>query len=201
MKPLYIASAVLIGISALLSLYMFANPVPQTILPHWVLPLISFICLVILVGADRGPQAKNPEKGFWAILLVTPLLGILFQLHYLSAISDSLAVFQNPLVPLTGLHIFLALVGNYITTSKSVLSGLPTPWNLRSKKSWHKSHRLGGYGIVVVAVISGIATLVTSEFQNGLLGLGLLAVGLIFVIYSWWIWRNDPDRKALYGTS
>ena len=193
-------SAALILISGLLSLYMFVNPVPQTILPHWVIPLISFFCLIILLGARRGPQPENAEKGFGAILLVTPLLGLLFQLHYLSAAVPALALFESAFVPLTGLHIYLALVGNYVTTSKSLLSGLPTFWNLRSQESWRKSHRLLGYGTMLVAVSSCIAMFVTGAFQNRLLGLGLLGLYVLFSVYSWWIWRQDPDRQALYGT-
>lgn len=201
MKPLYIISAILIAISALISAYLFANPVPQTILPHWVIPLISAICLAVLIGAERGPKAENPEKGFWAILLVTPILGLLFQFHYLSAEFTALSLFKSPLVPFTGFHVFLALVGNYVTTSKSMMSGLPTPWNLRSRESWRKSHRLGGYGTVIIAIMSGIATLVAGEFQDKLFGIGMVTLFLVFIVYSWWVWRSDPERKALFGTS
>jgi len=200
MKPLYIYSALLIGLSGLISLYLFANPVPQTFAPHWVIPAIAAICLIILIGAERGPKPKNPEKGFWAILLGTPILGLLFQLHYLAPNISWLFPFESALVPILGLHVFLALAGNYITTSKSLLSGLPTPWNLRSQESWRRSHRLGGYGLVIVALISAAATIIAGQFQKQVLGYGLAGLGVLFAVYSWWVWRSDPDRQPLYGT-
>lgn len=200
-KPLFKYSAALIVISALISLYIFANPVEETFLPHWALPLISAICLVILIGANRGPTPKNPERGFWAILLGVPILGILFQLSYLGASISWLSVFKNELVPILGLHVFLAIVGNYVTTSRSMLSGLPTPWNLRSDLSWRKSHRLAGYGLVLLALISAAATLAAGEFQEHVLGIGMIILLASFAVYSWWVWRSDPDRRPLLGTS
>jgi len=199
MKALYGMSAALLAFSGGLSAYLFANPVEEAFAPHWAIPLVGLICFLILVSAERGPKPRNPEKGFWAVLLCTPILGILFQLHYLSHISW-LSIFQNAMIPIVGLHVLMALIGNYITTSKSVLSGIPTPWNLRSKKSWRKSHRLGGYGMVVIGVIGGIAAIITGEYQDEFLGFSLLGLLIVFTIYSWWVWRNDPDNEPLFGT-
>ena len=201
MKPLYKISAGLIAISIGLSLKLFLLPVNADSFPHWAIPLGAIICLVILMGAERGPKPKNPERGFWAILLGLPILAILFQLYYLADSYEVLAFFGHKLVPTYGFHIFLAIIGNYVTTSKSMMSGIPTPWNLRSDLSWRKSHRLMGFGMVVLAAVSAIITLITGVFQVFVMG-GGLAISLIsFVIYSWWVWREDPDRRPLMGTS
>lgn len=199
MKPLYICSAFLIFISALISLYLFANPAPEVGPPHWIIPMMSAICLVILIGAQKGPQPKHPERGFWTILLGMPILGIVFQLHYLAPSVEALSVFQSNFVPILGLHVFLAVVGNYVTTSKSMLSGFPTPWNLRSKLSWRKSHRLAGFGLVLLAIISALTTIVSGQFEEEVLGFGMLILGAAFAVYSWWVWRQDPNRLALWG--
>lgn len=199
MKPLYISSVILIGISGLVSLYLFNNPVERSIIPHWVIPLLSFLGVVILIGAERGPRPKVKEKGFWSILLLAPVVGLLFQLHYLADRFEGLWFFESARVPFIGLHIFFVVVGNYVTTSQSLLTGLPTFWNMRSQLSWRRSHRFLGYGIVLVALISCIMTIVNSDFQPRILGFGMLALWICFIIYSWWVWRNDPNRKPLDG--
>ena len=84
MKPLYKISAGLIVISLGLSLNLFLSPVNVEFIPHWLLPLVSIVCLLILIGAERGPKPKNPERGFWAILIGAPLLAILIQFYYLA---------------------------------------------------------------------------------------------------------------------
>ena len=199
MKTLFKISAGLIFISAMISGYLFFNPVQESFLPHWVLPLLAMICLIILIGAERGPKPKHKERGFGAILICMPLLAILFQLHYLAENLSVLLMFKSELVPILGLHVFLATVGNYVTTSKSLLSGLPTPWNMRSDLSWSKSHRLLGFGFVLLAVISATVTVLQGQFNGNVLAVGLIILLVSFAIYSWWVWRNDPNRGPLHG--
>lgn len=201
MKLLYKISAGLIAISIGLSLYLFLFPVNVEFVPHWIGPLIAIVSFVIILSAERGPKPKNPERGFWTILIGTPILGILLQLHHLAHAYEALAFFGSELVPILGYHVFLAIVGNYVTTSKSMMSGIPTPWNLRSDMSWRKSHRLMGFAFVAIAIISALAILVTGEFQKEVLATGMMSLLPIFAVYSWWVWKNDPDKRPLMGTS
>ena len=198
MKTLFKISAGLIFISAMISGYLFFNPVQGGFLPHWVLPLSAMICLIILIGAERGPKPFHKERGFGTILIGIPLLAILFQLNYI-AMEFGVAFLENELIPILGFHVFLATVGNYVTTSKSLLSGLPTPWNMRSDLSWSKSHRLLGFGSVLLAVVSATVTVLQGQFNRNVLAVGFIALYLSFAIYSWWVWRNDPNRGPLHG--
>lgn len=198
MKTLFKISGVLIAVSALISGYLFLNPVPEGFMPHWLLPLLAVMCLLILIGAERGPKPIHKERGFGVILIGVPLLAILFQTQYIAA-SLGLKVLQSELLPIIGFHIFIAIVGNYVTTSKSLLSGLPTPWNMRSEISWRKSHRLLGFGTVMVAAISGFVTLIQGQFNHYVLGGAFLCLWVVFVVYSWWVWGRDPDRGPLHG--
>jgi len=200
-KQLFKISSGLIAISVLMSAYLFQNPTGHSFLAHWILPVMSLICLIILIGAERGPKPIHQERGFGAILIGVPVLAILFQLHDLSVDVPALSVFENELVPLWGFHIFLALVGNYTTTSKSLLTGLPTPWNMRSDLSWRKSHRFIGFGIVFITMISAVNMMVTGAYSDVLLGTCLFGLFLSFVIYSWWVWRHDANRGPLHGRS
>jgi immunity protein, SdpI family len=78
--------------------------------------------------------------------------------------------------------------------------GIRTPWTLTSKRAWVKTHRVGGwvmtaFGIVMaLAAVSGFATV------SGVLGAagGIAVVGL--AVYSFLVWRTDPERTSPAGT-
>ena len=59
--------------------------------------------------------------------------------------------------------------------------GIRLPWTLNSEENWNKTHRLGGW----VMVIGGLVTIATSFF--GIIWLPvaiLLAVAIVPIIYS-----------------
>ena len=70
--------------------------------------------------------------------------------------------------------------------------GVRTPWTFKSRESWHKSQRLGGW----VLTLSGAAFFVTALVTDSLfviflvLGATVLAV-LGTLLYSYRVWRND----------
>jgi uncharacterized membrane protein len=79
--------------------------------------------------------------------------------------------------------------------------GVRTPWTLSSRDSWNKTHRLAGRLFVVI----GYAVTAYGFFQNVwmlavVVGMSV-AMLLWVVIYSYVIWRNDPDRLPPAGTS
>ncbi len=80
-------------------------------------------------------------------------------------------------------------------------AGVRTPWTLSSRDSWNKTHRLAGRLFVVI----GCSVIAYGFFQNGWMlavVLGMSAAMLLWVvIYSYVIWRNDPDRLSPAGTS
>jgi uncharacterized membrane protein len=78
--------------------------------------------------------------------------------------------------------------------------GIRTPWTLSSKTSWTRTHRLGGWLFLLV----GLATLVSGAISAPVAfyvlmgGLGLTVVWT--VVYSYVVWRGDPDKVPPAGT-
>ncbi len=72
--------------------------------------------------------------------------------------------------------------------------GIRTPWTLTSKRSWTRTHRIGGFGFLGGGLATAIAGLVSPQAGGGamLLGLALLVPGLVFL--SWREWRLDTER-------
>jgi uncharacterized membrane protein len=78
--------------------------------------------------------------------------------------------------------------------------GVRTPWTLSSKRSWTHTHRLAGW----VFVAGGIALMAAGAIGRPVaigIAFGLLGVGVSFtIVYSYLVWRSDPDRVPPAGT-
>ena len=97
-----------------------------------------------------------------------------------------------------GVGTLLAVIGNVMTTVRSTfMFGVRTPWTLTSERSWDKTNRLVGR----LFVVTGLLTVVASITGNGWVVLGLVTVMLIGSIvvgfvYSYKVWKDDPDKKT-----
>lgn len=78
--------------------------------------------------------------------------------------------------------------------------GLRTPWTLSSKRSWTKTHRLGGWVSVAGGIaLMGAGVVGTPAAMN--VAFGILVAGLVVTtVYSYFVWRSDPDRIPPAGT-
>lgn len=80
-------------------------------------------------------------------------------------------------------------------------AGVRTPWTLTSKLSWTKTHRLGGR----IFIATGIVTMVGAFIGGQWAFYGMMIVmipGIVFLIaYSYFVWRDDPDRIAAQDVS
>jgi len=72
--------------------------------------------------------------------------------------------------------------------------GIRTPWTLSSKESWARTHRVGGW----VFVVEGLAFMAAGLIQAAwafYAACSLLLVGVLgLVVYSYLVWRGDPDK-------
>jgi uncharacterized membrane protein len=80
-------------------------------------------------------------------------------------------------------------------------AGIRTPWTLTSKLSWTKTHRVGG----PIFIVTGVATMV-GAFVGGVWAIyamfGVMIPGIVFLVaYSYFVWRDDPDRVAAQDVS
>lgn len=78
--------------------------------------------------------------------------------------------------------------------------GIRTPWTLTSKRSWVKTHRLGGWVFIATGIAGGIGAIFGGVVALSVL-LGVLIPGVLFLtFYSYRVWRNDPDRVSAQDT-
>ncbi len=79
--------------------------------------------------------------------------------------------------------------------------GMRTPWTLSSKRAWTRTHRLAGW----VLIAGGSAIMAAGIFGSGvavIVSIVVMAGGLGWAtVYSYLVWRKDPDRIHPAGTS
>jgi len=78
--------------------------------------------------------------------------------------------------------------------------GIRTPWTLSSKLSWTKTHRVGGWVFVTAGLLLFLAGAVhsTPALIGAIAATGAGVLGTI--VYSYVLWRGDPDRVPPAGT-
>src|SRR5204863_2516919 len=121
-------------------------------------------------------------------------------------------IFASTIAPLFGVHVavdsvawvgtgllFILLGGLFGKIRPNWFVGIRTPWTLSSKLSWTRTHRAGGWLFITMGVIFMIVGIVRTAWAvRFMLGLGLAGV-LGLVIYSYVLWRRDPDKTPPAG--
>jgi uncharacterized membrane protein len=82
------------------------------------------------------------------------------------------------------------------------LFGVRTPWTLSSERSWRLTHRLAGRLFVASGAATIVAALVAlptgwSALPFVALLAGDIGAALVAVVYSYVVWRDDPDRQRV----
>ena len=78
--------------------------------------------------------------------------------------------------------------------------GIRTPWTLSSKVSWVRTHRAGGWLFIVVGLATIATTFISPRLAFWVLIGGLIGGTVALVIYSYVLWRQDPDKIPPAGT-
>lgn len=78
--------------------------------------------------------------------------------------------------------------------------GVRTPWTLSSKRSWTKTHRLAGWLFMALGLAMAACGLVAAPWIW--IATGILATVAVvwIVVYSYLVYRSDPDRITPAGT-
>jgi len=141
---------------------------------------------------------RRPYTYIW-VLIMALLVGISGFISYSYANVDaSPAMTEMPTSYLAiTMSTFLVFIGNIMGKfRRNFLVGIRTPWTLSSDLAWDKTHRLGGRMFVVSGLISLVSTFIMGPEAAIylLVGLGLAITAFVF-IYSFVIWKNDPEKR------
>jgi uncharacterized membrane protein len=98
--------------------------------------------------------------------------------------------------------VLFIVLGNFLGKIRpNWFIGIRTPWTLSSKLSWDKTHRLGSWLFMLMgAMFFPMAVFQTTWALIALIVVDVICLAWMFV-YSYIIYRNDPNRTQPAGTS
>ena len=215
----WIAAAVALPLMAALSFYAWAQlPADARIPVHWgingqpdryggkaeallLAPGIGVaFCLLFSVIPFIEPRRKNllQSGGVFATIWVAMLvfLGALHAVLVANALGYSVDI--GTIVPI-GVGGLFVVIGYALRGVRSnFLMGIRTPWTLSSERAWEKTHRAGGIGFMILGFAFFFFPLLPRSGASVVaLVVAAVAMSAGLVVYSYIVWRNDPNKQTL----
>ena len=168
------------------------------------IPLISIgvlLLALLLPRIDPGRENyKNFEASYWKVILAFLIyLGGFHGLICYAAAGHKVNM-TSALAVMVG--ILLIVIGNFMGKLRpNWMIGIRTPWTLSSKRSWDKTHRLGRWVIMFMGVATGLIAFSPGVEAFIIVGAIWTACLATLLVYSWLVWRADPDKVPPSGVS
>jgi uncharacterized membrane protein len=206
---------VIAALAIALSIWAYPS-LPPTVATHWnfrgeadgfsgrlmavlIGPLvILFLTLFFNVLPRFDPRRDNYAKflgTYW--LFANGVIAFMLIAHAVVVASGlGYSVKIDRIMPLS-IGLLLILLGNYLTrVEPNWFVGIRTPWTLSSDTVWRKTHRTGGF----VMVLGGLAVAATAFLPHALL-LPLVIAALVFVVVtplvqSYILWKREQHDRA-----
>lgn len=219
LRPMILVSAVVVGVMLVASAWAYVTlPADAQVPIHWgpdgrpdgfadkaiglfLLPAVTCLVALLLAVIPRiEPRRANLErsgKAYAATWIGVVLL--LGGLHLLAVSVAMGAALDFTRIVLVGTGVLFIVIGNYLPKVRpNYMMGIRTPWTLTSDLSWTRTHRVGGKLFVLEGVILAGAGLlgVAGAVQVGLIIAGVAVVVGVGFVYSYVVWRDDPDRRT-----
>lgn len=205
-----IVAAVAIAVS------IWAYPqLPPTVATHWSLSgtpdsFSSRVIAVVIIPAvilvmtglfqvlpKLDPRRENYSKFFGTYWLIcnTVIAFMLIAHAMIVASGIGFPIRIDRLMPV-GVGLLFIVLGNYLTrVEPNWFVGIRTPWTLSSDAVWRKTHRTGGYLMVLGGlVLAGCAALPPRAFAPLLVTVILVMVG-IPVVQSYILWKREQHDR------
>jgi uncharacterized membrane protein len=201
---------VLIAAALVFSLAVYSR-LPERMVTHWdvrgepngwssravgafAIPAMSlFIWLLLRAVPYIDPRRANIEKFRETFeTLVIAIVAMMALLH-VAVIGAALGwpVSISRIAPLA-VGALLIILGNLLPRFRSnFFMGIRTPWTLSSESVWNRTHRVGGYLLVIAGLVMVVSAFVQSEVFYYVALASVFAAALGTVVYSYVLWRGE----------
>lgn len=158
--------------------------------------------LIVLLLFAVLPLKYLPVASLKAFTIaMVSFMGIMLTLHLVTLwMTLGHRVDINVVLVVVSSLAFIVL-GNYMGKIRpNRIMGVRTLWTYASDLSWDKTHRLSGRLLIAFGLILLLITLtrlVPSAYLAIVLLGGLILVAVIAVVYSYLIWKTDPNRRPI----
>jgi uncharacterized membrane protein len=167
------------------------------------LPLMVTVLYFVMLFLPRlDPGRLNYARfagAYYTIRAATiALMALLYTVMLLSA--RGVPVDMSRFVALS-IGAMLFVMGNVLGKVRpNWFVGVRTPWTLSSKRAWTRTNRLEGWVFVIGGIALMAAGVIHTPFAMSI-AFAILATGTLgAVVYSYFIWKSDPDRIPPAGT-
>lgn len=168
----------------------------------FLIPLVSVGIQLIAIFLPRidpgGENYQNFQASYWKVILTILIyLGGIHGLICYAAVGQE--VNMATILPVM-VGALLIVIGNYLGKLRpNWMIGIRTPWTLSSKRSWNKTHRLGRWVMMFIGLATGFIALSPGRTAYMVVGTVWGVCLLTLVVYSWLVWRSDPDKVPPAG--
>jgi len=159
-------------------------------------PAITMLISALLFVVPKIDPRQNLSRSrreylsIWLTLII--VLAAVHAAVVLYALGHRAAM--NVLIPVA-VGFLLVVMGFSLRTIRSnFFLGIRTPCTLSSERSWRETHRVGG----LLYMALGTILVLSSPLGAGapVLIVGVTAVTLFLVTYSYLLWRDDPMKAS-----
>ena len=188
---------------------------PPTVATHWnlrgepdgfssrllavaIMPVITLAITGIFNVLPRlDPRHQNYDKfigTYW--LFANAVIVFLLVAHGLMlATGLGYSVRIDRLMPI-GIGVLFIVLGNYLTrVEPNWFVGIRTPWTLSSDTVWRKTHRTGGWLMVVGGFIIGACAFLPHGALLPLLIAAILIMAVIPIVQSYVLWKREQHDR------
>src|SRR6266496_3843069 len=163
------------------------------LMPLGILGLTGLFSVLPKVDPKRENYARFLDS-YWLIAnAVLVFTGVAHVLRIANGLGYRVQV--DRLMPL-GIGLLLAFLGNYLTrVEPNWFIGIRTPWTLSSDTVWRKTHRTGGWLMVLGGfVVAACAFLPQGAFLPLVIA-AIVVIAVVPIVQSYVLWKREQGRS------
>ena len=201
---------VIAALAVAISIWAYPN-LPPTVATHWNLrgeadgfssrlvavaigPLVVLGITVLFNVLPRfDPRRENYAKFLSAYWLFANAVIVFMLILHAIVVATGLgyAVRIDRLMPLF-IGLLFVVIGNYLTrVEPNWFVGIRTPWTLSSDTVWRKTHRTGGWLMVIGGLAVATGAFLPHAALLPLLILTVVVVAVIPIVQSYVLWKRE----------
>ena len=167
------------------------------------IPLLALAIYVLMIFLPRLDPGRANYAAFNSAyttlrLLLLVVMAVLYGLVHLwmRGVHAPIGVW----VPLLVGALFV-IIGNLLGKVRpNWFVGIRTPWTLSSKAAWMGTHRAGRWVFITLGVLMMSCSVLRSVWVVWTMGVVGVTGVLGLVVYSYFLWRRDPEKTPPAGT-
>jgi uncharacterized membrane protein len=202
------------GVAVAVSIWAYPQ-LPPTVATHWnlrgtadgfssramavaVMPAVIVLITGLFQVLPRlDPRGANYAKfiGTYWLIANAVILFILIGHGMIIATGLGYSVKIDRLMPI-GVGVLFIVLGNYFTrVEPNWFVGIRTPWTLSSDTVWRKTHRTGGWLMVIGGLVIAACAFLPHGAFLPLLIAAVLIMSVIPIVQSYILWKREKHDR------